>query len=133
MAVQLPPRARAPGGRGRGERAGRGELVVRAGAPRLPQHPAVDRERGAGLAVARVGGDDGGPGEVVPPGHSVEQRARGGEAARGAAERRDEGVVGAYIGAWEGGEEGERVRESGRVRGEEVEDAVGEERGGRPE
>lgn len=83
--------------------------------------------------MARVGGDDGGPGEVVPPGHSVEQRARGGEAARGAAECRDEGVVGAYIGAWEGGEEGERVRESGRVRGEEVEDAVGEERGGRPE
>lgn len=83
--------------------------------------------------MAHVGGDDGGPREVVPPRHSVEQRARGGEAAWGAAERCDEGIVGAYIGAWEEGEEGERVRESGRVGGEEMEDAVGQESGGRPE
>ena len=83
--------------------------------------------------MARVGGDDGGPGEVVPTGHSVEQRARGGETPRGAGERRDEGVVGAHIGAGEGGEEGERVRERSGVGGEQVEDAIGEERGGRPE
>lgn len=41
--------------------------------------------------------------------------------------------MGAHVGAGERGEEGERVWERGRVGGEQVQDAVGEERGGRPE
>ena len=81
--------------------------------------------------MACVGGDDGGPGEVVPLGHSVEQSARGDEVARRAGERGDEGVVGAAVGVGDGGEEGEGVGEGGGLGGEEVEEAVGDECGGR--
>lgn len=64
---------------------------------------------------------------MVPLGHSVEQRARRGEVALRAGERRDESVVGAAVRVRDGREEGEGVWEGGGLGGEEVEEAVGEE------